>query len=218
MAEPYLLVAYWNENAPEYDALIRSVIGSITAINAAVHLAFASGIKTFSEVPAAANALSKSSEPISAFEIELGGGASISTTPWGRSGRIIELDLRASEQFEAQPNAKKADPYAALQILVSAIIEQAGAKFAWITRIPGDIDGVSDAIAAFDAILSRGDAQTISLDKMSHVGWLFAWPLSLAGRAIQTSEKIKSVSNSQFVELINDRPIDLAPGWVTAAR
>ena len=47
MAEPYLLVAYWNENAPDYDALIRRVIGSIAAINAAVHFTSASGMKIF---------------------------------------------------------------------------------------------------------------------------------------------------------------------------
>ena len=218
MAEPYLLVAYWNENAPDYDALIRRIIGSITAINASVHLAFASDTRIFSEVALAAVALSKSSERISAFEIELSGGASISTTSWGRSGRIIELDLRASEEFETQSNAKQADPYAALLVLVAAIIEQAGAKFAWISRIPGDIDGVSEAIASFDAILSQRGAQQISLDKISHVGWLFAWPLCDTERVFRTSEKIRSVGNSQFVELITDRPIDLAQGWVTAGR
>lgn len=218
MAEPYLLVAYWNENAPDYDALIRRVIGSIAAINAAVHFTTASGMKIFPEVAAAANALSKSVEPISAFEIELAGGASISTTSWGRSGRIIELDIRASEQYEAQSNMILSDPYAALQILVAAIIGQAGAKFAWISRIPGDIDGVSEAIASFDAILSQGGAQTISLDKISHVGWLFAWPSRPDALGVQTTETARSALGINYVDLVGDRPIDLAPGWVKMAR
>ena len=217
MAEPYLLVAYWNENAPDYDALIRKVIGSITAINAAVHFTSASGMKIFPEVAAAADALSKSVEPISAFEIELAGGASISTTFWGRSGRIIELDIRASEQFEAQSNVEQSDPYAALQTLVAAMIEQAGAKFIWISRIPGDIDGVSEAIASFDTILSQGGAQTIVLDKISHVGWLFAWPSRPDTPGVQTTEMAHTAFGINYVDLVRDRPIDLAPGWVKMA-
>jgi hypothetical protein len=214
MAEPYLLVAYWDETAPDYDVLIHRIIGSIETIDATVHLTSASGTKVFPEVRAAGEALCASSASISAFAIELAGGASIATSSWGHSGRMIELDVRGSEEFEARSSAKSSEAYAAMQIVAAAIIEQAGAKFAWMTRIPGDIDGVSEAIAAFDKILSQGNTEAIPLDEMSHVGWLFVWPSHPSPPMVRTAEKVQSAIGINYVDLVRDRPIDLVPGWV----
>jgi hypothetical protein len=218
MSEPYLLIAYWENAAPDYDFLARAMATAIDAVDATMTVQWLTGGHQTFITGTATDSLASTVAAVSGFAIDLMGGASVATSSWGRSGRVIEMDLRGSDPLTDQAGDDKGKVYANIRALVAPLIEQGGAAFVWATRVQGDVDGVSELIEAFDAALSSDSTSPpLSLDQMSHAGWLFAWSSAPNRRAIQTTEKIEYVGDVKFVELVDDRPIDLTAGWITPA-
>jgi hypothetical protein len=216
MSEPYLVVAYWQNDAPDYCFLARALAEMVDAIGATMTLQWVSGGYQIFDRSTATSALASITNAISGFAIDLVGGASISTSSWGRSGRIIEIDLRPSERGDDRSGGEDLGVYHDIRNVVGALIKRAGASFVWITRVQGDVDGVSTLIEAFDMTRSGGAAApALPLDQLSHAGWLFAWSSAPQISAVNTAEKVQIIDDVNFVELVNDRPIDLKPGWIT---
>jgi hypothetical protein len=219
MADPYLLVTHWARPVPSYNKLARSLIPKLDGLGLSVHLTDETQTRFFDDIGPASKWLENDSEVlITRFVIDFPAGVSLATTDWGRSETMIELSLGSADSDSMPVSGAGKDIFAKIQTLVCVLVSGAGARFVWLTHVPGDVEGLDDAISAFDAVLSDTSSRPLPLDKMSHSGWLFAWPLGLAGRTIQTSEKVISAGNCQYVELVKDRPIDLVSGWVKMAR
>ena len=215
MADPYLVVTHWARPAPSYDRLARSVIPKLIGLDLSAHLTCSVQTHFFADMMDASEWLKKHPETlIQRFVIDFPAGVSLTTTDWGRSEMIIELALGSADSNSIPVSNGREDIYGKVRALAGALASEPGACLVWLTRAPGDVDGVDDAVAAFRAALSEKSSRPLLLDDLSHAGWLFAWPSVPPERRIRTSEKIESVGNYQYVELIDDRPIDLVPGWV----
>ncbi len=219
MADPYLLVTHWTRPAPSYDKLARSVIPKLVGLGLSAYLTSSTQTHFFDDLEVASQWLKNHREAlIERFVIDFSAGISLATTDWGHSETIIELALESADSNSiAVPNGRE-EIFAKIRALACALALESDSRFVWLTRVPGDVDGVDDAVAAFDVELSEKSSHPLLLDDLSHTGWLFAWSPGDTGRTIRTSEKIVSVGNCQYVELVNDRPIDLVPGWVIAGR
>jgi hypothetical protein len=217
MADPYLIVAYWAQPAPSYDKLARMVVPQLGDFGLPTYLTTATQTHFFDDARAAAEWLTNNDGAIILqFVIEFPAGVSLATTNWGRSETIIELALSSADTASLPAQEGREALFTQIRTLACAFVSEAGARFVWLTRIPGDVDGVSDLIEAFDLALAGKSTSPISLDKMSYAGWLFMWSSGSDAPPIQTAENVRVFGNAKYVELINDRPIDLEPGWVTS--
>jgi hypothetical protein len=217
MADPYLIVAYWAKPSPSYDKLARMVVPQLGDFGLPTYLTTASQTHFFDDTRAAAEWLTNNEGAIILqFVIEFPAGASLATTNWGRSETVIELALSSADSASLPTQEGREALFTKIRALACALVAGAGARFVWLTRVPGDVDGVSDLVEAFDLALVGKSASSIPLDQMSYAGWLFIWSSHSDAPSIQTAENIRVFGNAKYVELINDRPIDLEPGWVTS--
>jgi hypothetical protein len=216
MADPYLIVAYWTQPTPSYDKLARMLVPKLGDLGLCAHLTTAAQTYFFDDTRAAAQWLTNNDgATVIQFAIDFPSGVSLATTNWGRSDTSIELALGSAESDSVRGQESREAIFTKIKALACTFVSGAGARFAWLTRVPGDVDGVSDLIEAFDLALADKSADPILLDKMSYAGWLFIWSSISDAPSIQTSENIHTIGQTKYVELVNDRPIDLEPGWVT---
>jgi hypothetical protein len=217
MAEPYLLIAYWRGQSPDYGMLTRGLFGNLDLDDASVHVAHSGATHSFADISTASAFLTGSKDRIDGFSIHLAGGVSVTTTTWGKSVSRIEIEV-STPDYGHDPEKKKDKVYADLRAIGTALIAGSGARFVWFTRIPADIDGVSTTADGFDDGLAKTDARTpLLFDELDYTGWLFLWPAGSNGLTISTKANVISDGKVNFVEHRGDRPFDLVAGWEKTA-